>query len=310
MQLKMEKGCRIKGALPFLQALGKPILKNGLHGASCEASGSTLTWYLNGVEQEVGLGREPPFMLPVTPGSTSSLSLAEIIGENCNGTKGKDEELLSIHFPPDSPVSTPHVSGLSLLLLLVIQNQPPSGFPLRDQDGRFFSNSSRFLLLDTRSIDGNGSLRVKVNTKQSEVSHTSVTPADLLSVRVELPLVLLIGAGSALIVGILLVNILVCCLVLKKKRIRYHMGNQLTLSTSNNMKLNNSCLPREHMSLPSNLQLNDLRPQTKRSGNSACETQEDVSAPSGTATESWFDRFPLVGYIYKASSVSSDEIWL
>ncbi|XP_073422595.1 transmembrane protein 25 isoform X3 [Dendrobates tinctorius] len=289
MQLKMEKGCRIKGALPFLQALGKPILKNGLHGASCEASGSTLTWYLNGVEQEVGLGREPPFMLPVTPGSTSSLSLAEIIGENCNGTKGKDEELLSIH---------------------LIQNQPPSGFPLRDQDGRFFSNSSRFLLLDTRSIDGNGSLRVKVNTKQSEVSHTSVTPADLLSVRVELPLVLLIGAGSALIVGILLVNILVCCLVLKKKRIRYHMGNQLTLSTSNNMKLNNSCLPREHMSLPSNLQLNDLRPQTKRSGNSACETQEDVSAPSGTATESWFDRFPLVGYIYKASSVSSDEIWL
>ncbi|CAJ0951890.1 unnamed protein product [Ranitomeya imitator] len=136
----------------------------------------------------------------------------------------------TIHqFPPDSPVSTPHVSGLSLLLLLVIQNQPPSGFPLRDQDGRFFTNSSRFLLLDTRSIDGNGSLRVKVNTKQSEVSHTSVTPADLLSVRVELPLVLLIGAGSALIAGILLVNILVCCLVLKKKRIRYHMGNQLTL---------------------------------------------------------------------------------
>ncbi|KAM4015128.1 transmembrane protein 25 isoform 2-T2 [Anomaloglossus baeobatrachus] len=285
------------------------MLKNEAHGASCEASGSTFTWYLNGVKQEVGLGREPPFMLPVTPGSTSSLSLAEIIGENCNGTKGKDEELLSIHFPLDSQ-SAPHVSGLSLLLLLVIQNQPSSGFPLREQDGRFFPNSSRFLLLDTRSIDGNGSLRVKVNTNQSEVNHSSVTSADLLSIRVELPLLHLIVAGSALLAGIIMANALVCCLVLKRKRNKYLLGNQLTLSTSNNMKLNNSCLPREHMSLPSNLQLNDLRPQTKRSGNSACDTQEDVSAPSGTATESWFDRFPLVGYIYKASSVSSDEIWL
>ncbi|KAG9482596.1 hypothetical protein GDO78_011332 [Eleutherodactylus coqui] len=279
-----------------------PLLKDEVHGASCEAGGSSLTWYLNGVKQEVGLGREPPFMLPVAPGSTSSLSLSEMGGENCNDTRGKDEDLLSIHFPPDSPVSTPHLSGLSLLLLLVIQSQPPSGFTLRDQDGRFFTNSSRFLLLDTRSIDGNGSLRVKVSTKQSGVSQTSVTSTDLLSITVELPLLLLIVAGSAVIAGIFIVNVLVCCLVLKKKR---HKCN-----TSNNMKLNNSCLPRENMSLPSNLQLNDLRPQIKGSGNSACATQEDVSAPSGTTTDSWFERFPLVGYIYKASSVSSEEIWL
>lgn len=292
------------------RALGKPVLKDEVHGMSCDSSGSPLTWYLNGVKQEVGLGREPPFMLPVAPGSTSSLSLATIIGENCNDTKNKDEELLSIHFPPDSPVSTPHLSGLSLLLLLVIQSQPPSGFTFRDQDGRFFTNSSRFLLLDTRSIDSNGSLRVKVSTKESGVSQTSVTSTDLLSIKVELPLALLIVAGSALIAGILMVNVLVCCLVLKRRRNKYDVGNQLTLSISNNMKLNNSCLPREHMSLPSNLQLNDLRPHTKGSGNSACDTQEDVSAPSGTVSDSWFDRFPLVGYIYKASSVSSEEIWL
>ncbi|XP_044134480.1 transmembrane protein 25 [Bufo gargarizans] len=294
------------------RVLGKPILKDEVHGVSCDASGSSLMWYLNGVKQEAGLGREPPFMLPVAPGSSSSLSLAEVVGEHCNDTRGKDEELLSIHFPPDSPVSRHHLSGLSLILLLVIQSQPPSGFALRDQDGRFFSNSSRFLLLDTRSIDVNGSLRVKVSTKESGISQTSVAGStwDLLSIRVEIPLLLLIVTGSALIAGILLVNVLVCCLVLKKKRSKYDVGNQLTLSVSNNMKLNNSCLPREHMSLPSNLQLNDLRPQRKGSENSTCATQEDVSAPSGTTTESWFDRFPLVGYIYKASSVSSEEIWL
>ncbi|KAM3923679.1 transmembrane protein 25 [Leptodactylus fuscus] len=295
------------------RVFGKPVLKADVHGVPCESSGSSLMWYLNGVKQEVGLGREPPFMLPVAPGSTSSLSLSELVGENCNDSRSKDEELLRIHFPPDSPVSTPHLSGLSLLLLLVIQSQPPSGFNLRDQDGRFFTNSSRFLLLDTRNIDSNGTLRVKVSTKQSGVSHTSVTSTDLLSMKIELPLLHLIVAGSALLAAILLVNVLVCCLVLKKRRSKYDLGTQLTLSTSNNMKLNNSCLPREHMSLPSNLQLNDLRPHTKGSGNSTCATQEDVSAPSGTANDSaysWLDRFPLVGYIYKASSVSSDEIWL
>ncbi|XP_069804005.1 transmembrane protein 25 isoform X2 [Dendropsophus ebraccatus] len=277
---------------------------------SCESSGTSLSWYLNGVKQEAGHSREPLFMLPVFPGSTSSLSLAEIVGENCNDTKGKDEELLSIHFPPVSPVSAPHISGLSLILLLVIQSKPPSGFNLRDQDGQFLTNSSRFLLLDTRSIDGNGSLRVKVSTKQSGVSQTSVRSTGLLSVRVELPLLPLIVAGLALFAAILMVNVLFCCLVLKQRRTKYDVANQLSPSTSNNMKLNNSCLPREHMSLPSNLQLNDLRPQVKGSRNSACDTQEDVSAPSGTTNESWFDRFPLVGYIYKASSVSSEEIWL
>ncbi|CAN2387918.1 CD80-like C2-set immunoglobulin domain [Pristimantis euphronides] len=296
------------------RVLGKPIEKEAAHGGSCEAGGSSLTWYLNGIKQEVGLGKEPPFMLPVAPGSTSSLSLTERVGENCNDSKSKDEELLSIHFPPDSPVSTPHLSGLSLLLLLVIQSQPPSSFAVREQDGRFFTNSSRFLLLDTSNIDGNGSLRVKVSTKQSgisqTVSQTSVTSTGLLSVRVEIPLLLLIVAASALLAGILIVNVLICYMVLRRGRHKYHLGNQLTLSTSNNMKLNNSCLPREHMSLPSNLQLNDLRPQTKGSTNSTCATQEDVSVPSGATNDSWFDRFPLVGYIYKASSVSSDEIWL
>ncbi|XP_075046684.1 transmembrane protein 25 [Mixophyes fleayi] len=291
------------------RGLGNPAFKDETHGMFCEASGSTLTWYLNGVKQDVGLGREPPFLLPVAPGSNSILSLEESVGENCNKTENR-EVLLSIHFPPDSLVRTPHASGLSLLLLLVIQTKPPSSFTVRDQDVKQFINSSRLLLLDTRSVESNGSLRVKISTEQSGVSHAPVTAMGLLSTRVELPLLALIVAGSAMAAGILLINILVWCLVLKRKKNKYGVGSRLTLSTSNNMKLNNSCLPREHMSLPSNLQLNDLRPQARGPDNSACDTQEDVSMPCGNLNDTGIDRFPLVGYIYRASSVSSDEIWL
>ncbi|XP_063797697.1 transmembrane protein 25 [Pseudophryne corroboree] len=294
----------------FQRVLGNPDYKDETHGTFCEASSSTLSWYLNGIKQDVGLGREPPFLLPVAPGSSSTLSLEEIVGENCNQTENQGEELLNIHFPPDSPVRKPHVSGLSLLLLLVIQTRPPSSFTIRDQDGQQFVNSSRLLLLDTRNVEGNGSLRVKISTGQSDGSQTPVTAMGLLSTRVEIPLLVLIVAGSALAAGILLVNILVWCLVLKRKKEKYGVENRLTLSISNNMKLNNICLPREHMSLPSNLQLNDLRPQARGPGDSECDTQEDVSVPCGALNDTGLDRYPLVGYIYRASSVSSDEIWL
>ncbi|KAM4704134.1 transmembrane protein 25 isoform 2-T2 [Rhinophrynus dorsalis] len=249
---------------PLLQGgLGEPLHKDETRGASCEGAIPSLTWYLNGVQQEGGLGREPPFLIPVAPGSSSVLTLTESKGENCSETWQKGEELLSVHFPPDSPVNSHHAPGLSLLLLLVVRSQPPSSFTLRDQDGQLALNSTRLLLLDTRSMDGNGSLRVKVSTEEKGVSRESVTALGLLSTRVELPLLVLVVGGAGVLAGILLLNVLVCCLLLKRKRRDYGVRNQLTLSTSNNMKLNNSCFPREHMSLPSNLQLNDLRPQAR-----------------------------------------------
>ncbi|KAE8592368.1 hypothetical protein XENTR_v10018740 [Xenopus tropicalis] len=295
----------------FQRGLGEPLQKDETEGASCEGGGPSLSWYMNGVKQEEGLGREPPFLLPVYPGSSSVLTLVETRGENCSDAWLKGEELLSVHFPPDSPVNSAHTPGISLLLLLVVRTQPASTFTLRDHDGRKTLNSSRLLLLDTRNLDTNGSLRVKVSTEERGVSHTSVSALGLLSSHVEVPLFALVVGGAGVVAGILLVNALVCCLLLKRKRRSYGVRNQLTLSTSNNMKLNNSCLPREHMSLPSNLQLNDLRPQARGPlGSSEGETQEDASLRCGNLDDTGFDRFPLVGYIYKASSVSSDEIWL
>lgn len=44
---------------------------------------------------------------------------------------------------------------------------------------------------------------------------------------------------------------------------RAHPSLCLPCSDSNNLKLNNVRLPRENMSLPSNLQLNDLTPDSR-----------------------------------------------
>ncbi|KAM8927504.1 transmembrane protein 25 [Pelodytes ibericus] len=290
---------------------GEPHQNDDTQGLTCEGSVPSLTWYLNGAKQDIGVGSEPPFLLPVAPGSSSVLTLAESVGDNCSGTFQRGEELLSVHFPPDSPSNIRHAPGLSILLLFVVRAHPPSSFTLRDKDGKLTLNSSRLLLLDTRNVDGNGSLKVKVSTEDGGISRASVTALGVLSTRVEVPLLALVIGGAGAIIGILLVNSLICCFVLRRKRRQYGVRNQLTLSASNNMKLNNSCLPREHMSLPSNLQLNDLRPQARGVQDvSAGDTQEDVSVHCGILSDTGFDRFPLVGYIYKAPSVSSDEIWL
>ncbi|XP_033028415.1 transmembrane protein 25 [Lacerta agilis] len=90
----------------------------------------------------------------------------------------------------------------------------------------------------------------------------------------------------------------------------------LPLSDSNNLRPRAARLPRANMSLPSNLQLNDLTPETKakvRMEQAAAEQEEEArSEPENNfaLVERGFGRYPMVGYIYRASSMSSDEIWL
>ncbi|KAG8434579.1 hypothetical protein GDO86_012813 [Hymenochirus boettgeri] len=200
----------------FIQrGLGEPLQKDGTQDASCETDGPSLTWYMNGVKQEMGMSKEPPFLLPVTPGSSSVLTLAERRGENCSDTWRKGEELLSVHFPPDSSLHSP---AISLLLLLVVRTQPFSTFTLRDQNGGLTLNSSRLLLLDTRSMDINGSLKVKVSTEERGITRESVGALGFLSSRVEVPLLALVFGGTGVVAGILLINALVCCFLLKRKR--------------------------------------------------------------------------------------------
>ncbi|XP_054295460.1 transmembrane protein 25 isoform X10 [Pongo pygmaeus] len=91
----------------------------------------------------------------------------------------------------------------------------------------------------------------------------------------------------------------------------------LISSDSNNLKLNNVRLPRENMSLPSNLQLNDLTPDSRAVKPADRQMAQNNSRPElldpepgGLLTSRGFIRLPMLGYIYRVSSVSSDEIWL
>lgn len=54
---------------------------------------------------------------------------------------------------------------------------------------------------------------------------------------------------------------------------RAHPSLFLPCSDSNNLKLNNVRLPRENMSLPSHLQLNDLTPDSRGTSRTLCWPQ-------------------------------------
>ncbi|KAH0623399.1 hypothetical protein JD844_031672 [Phrynosoma platyrhinos] len=73
-------------------------------------------------------------------------------------------------------------------------------------------------------------------------------------------------------------------------------------------------VPRASISLPANLQLNDLTGQEKRAGDAPVEGEEEraLSEPENSLVlvERGLGHFPMVGYIYRASNMSSDEIWL
>ncbi|XP_030744240.1 transmembrane protein 25 isoform X3 [Echinops telfairi] len=141
----------------------------------------------------------------------------------------------------------------------------------------------------------------------------------LLATRVEVPLLgIVVAAGLALgtLVGF---STLVACLVCRKEKKTKGPSRRPSLisSDSNNLKVNNVRLPRENMSLPSNLQLNDLtsdaragKPAERQMAPNNSQPELLDQEPGGLLTSRGFIRLPMLGYIYRVSSVSSDEIWL
>uniref|UniRef100_A0A8P0TQA8 Transmembrane protein 25 n=1 Tax=Canis lupus familiaris TaxID=9615 RepID=A0A8P0TQA8_CANLF len=87
----------------------------------------------------------------------------------------------------------------------------------------------------------------------------------LLATRVEVPLLGIIMAGGLALGALVGFSTLVACLVCRKEKKTKGPSRRPSLisSDSNNLKLNNVRLPRENMSLPSNLQLNDLTPDSR-----------------------------------------------
>ncbi|KAM8955753.1 transmembrane protein 25 isoform 3-T3 [Lycaon pictus] len=141
----------------------------------------------------------------------------------------------------------------------------------------------------------------------------------LLATRVEVPLLGIIMAGGLALGALVGFSTLVACLVCRKEKKTKGPSRRPSLisSDSNNLKLNNVRLPRENMSLPSNLQLNDLTPDSRAGKPADRQMAQNNSRPElldpepgGLLTSRGFIRLPMLGYIYRVSSVSSDEIWL
>ncbi|KAK6468017.1 transmembrane protein 25 [Huso huso] len=241
--------------------------------------------------------------------------------------------LLNVQFQPEIVRLIAHYSessepGLSLLLFALVHSNPPATVTFVDESGQQVTNTSDFLILDTRSYPRltNHTLRVTLSSLPGNVSvsasnklgvtNSPLALTDLLLSRVEVPVLGIIVGGVLGFLSLVLLNLLVLCLVYKRGRrgAEKCVENKVPQSDSSQIKLDNVYLPRENMSLPSNLQLNDLSCLCKGrdvEGQKAAEEENhsEQEHSSGLATRG-FARFPIVGYIYKVSSMSSDEVWL
>ncbi|XP_021093351.1 transmembrane protein 25 isoform X8 [Heterocephalus glaber] len=177
--------------------------------------------------------------------------------------------------------------GLLVVLFALVRANPPANVTWIDQDGPVTVNTSDFLVLDAQNYPWLTNHTVQLQLRSLAHNLSVVATNDVGVTSASLP-----GPGPS-------------------------RRPSLISSDSNNLKLNNVRLPRENMSLPSNLQLNDLAPDSRAEKLADRPMARNSSQPEllepdtgGLLTSQGFIRLPMLGYIYRVSSVSSDEIWL
>uniref|UniRef100_A0A2K5Y644 Transmembrane protein 25 n=2 Tax=Mandrillus leucophaeus TaxID=9568 RepID=A0A2K5Y644_MANLE len=177
--------------------------------------------------------------------------------------------------------------GLLVVLFALVRANPPANVTWIDQDGPVTVNTSDFLVLDAQNYPWltNHTVQLQLRSLAHNLSVVATNDVGVTSASLPAP-----GPSRC---------------------------PSLISSDSNNLKLNNVRLPRENMSLPSNLQLNDLTPDSRAVKPADRQMAQDNSRPElldpepgGLLTSRGFIRLPMLGYIYRVSSVSSDEIWL
>ncbi|XP_069080848.1 transmembrane protein 25 [Pleurodeles waltl] len=317
---------------------------------TCQAEGwhpvPLLTWYLNGKKQEVNNSTVLSTSAELFEQSSSTFTVTARKSDrelNCtitdptSGRAGNASVLLNVQFKPevvkmDAKYRESSEPGLFLVLFVLVRANPPANITWVDQDGRVMVNTSNFMVLDTKSYPWltNHTVQVQLRslarnysfsaTNDVGITNSSIAAPGLLHSSIEVPVLWLIIGGALGALIFFLLNILILCLLFKKRK--KHIGGfkaELPPSDSNNLKLTNVRLPRDNMSLPSNLQLNNLSQGTKgKPGDALIEMnlneEEEISEQDSSEVYDYaprgFGRFPTVGYIYKVSSMSSDEIWL
>uniref|UniRef100_A0A4W4GRR2 Ig-like domain-containing protein n=1 Tax=Electrophorus electricus TaxID=8005 RepID=A0A4W4GRR2_ELEEL len=241
--------------------------------------------------------------------------------------------ILNVQFQPEFLRVNAHYSetsdpGLSLVLFALVRSNPPATITWVDQSGQLVANTSDFLILDSRSYPwlANHSLQVTLSSLSGNVSvsasnnlgstQTNLTLTEFLQSRVEVPMLGIVTGGVAGFVTLLILTLMVLCLLYKDKSkvigtkalLLILMAQCVQNNGSEKVQANGVYLPRENMSLPSNMQLNDHSTLCK--ARKTTEDEEDEEDLSLAYAARGFARYPMVGYIYKVNSTSSDEIWL
>ncbi|XP_007458756.1 PREDICTED: transmembrane protein 25-like [Lipotes vexillifer] len=176
--------------------------------------------------------------------------------------------------------------GLLVVLFALARANPPANVTWINQDGPVTVNASDFLVLDAQNYPWLTKHTVQLQLRSLTHNLSVVATNDVGVTSASLP-----ATGPSR----------------RPSRIP---------SDSNNLEFNNMRLPRENMSLPSHLQLNDLTPDSRGKPADQQMAQDNSQTelldpePGGLLTSRGFIRLPMLGYIYRVSSVSTDEIWL
>ncbi|XP_012510887.1 PREDICTED: transmembrane protein 25 isoform X2 [Propithecus coquereli] len=324
------------------------LRENERHAFTCRVAGGPgtprLAWYLDGQLQEASTSRLLSVGGEAFSGGTSTFTITAQRAQhelNCSlqdpgsGQSANASVILNVQFKPEiaqvgAKYQEAQGPGLLVVLFALVRANPPANVTWIDQDGPVTVNTSDFLVLDAQNYPWltNHTVQLQLHslahnlsvvaTNDVGVTSASLPAPGLLATRVEVPLLGIVVAGGLALGTLVGFSTLVACLVCRKEKTTKGPSRRPSLvsSDSNNLKLNNVRLPRENMSLPSNLQLNDLTPDSRGKSadrqiprnNSRPELLDPE--PGGLLTSRGFIRLPMLGYIYRVSSVSSDEIWL
>ncbi|KAJ3590912.1 hypothetical protein NHX12_008860 [Muraenolepis orangiensis] len=269
------------------------LQENITHRFKCHSDGwdsrapPLLTWYLNGRRQN-----EPPSAkagpeesrVVRRPGARSHHNSTfalharrwdrELVCVAANPDTGESYNAtvtLNVQFQPEilrvkaHYTETSDPSDLSLVLFALVRSNPPATITFVDQSGRMVANTSDFLVLDSRSYPwlANHTLKVTLSSLSGNVSmnasnsvgtaQSNLTLTEFLQSRVEVPMLGIVTGGSMAFMALLVLSLIVLYepveILMTKK------SNSAALNTEKEEKVR---LPRENMSLPSNMQLNDL----------------------------------------------------
>ncbi|XP_077162923.1 transmembrane protein 25 isoform X2 [Paroedura picta] len=329
-------GSRSAGSapLPFRTGAPEPEAESG--ASSCLAAAPSLAWYLDGDTDGSGTpepATEGAFQEAGSSGVTFVVRprhLDRLL--NCStvdpasGHVSRTSVALHVQFQPELVQVEAHSDhsqppSLLLVLFVLVQAQPPASITWVDLDGRLMINTSHFLIVDTKTYPwmANHTLEVQLRSwthNQAGILNTSILLPGFLDTHVELPLLALV-VSAAVSLGLL------TGLAALSSYVGYQKGKkaagltlpiQLSPSDLDILKLPGPRLLRANMSLPSNLQLNDFSLEPRVIGAEGVQDEEGpLSEPENSLVlaNRGLSHFPMVGYIYRASSSgTSEEIWL